>query len=152
MRDVAPSCWSSWPFANELGLPVDDLLRSQRDRFAPLIESLTVHAESGDTVARWRVENARAVRRFLDGELHASSRPGLQRPPTTLRLSARNQLSATVERITHGDVMLAVHTRLPDGQRLTSVVTNDALGDLDVTEGDAVLVVVKSTEAMLAKG
>ena len=67
-------------------------------------------------------------------------------------MSARNQLSATVERITHGDVMSAVHTKLPDGQRLTSVVTNDALGDLDVTEGDAVLVVVKSTEAMLAKG
>ena len=76
----------------------------------------------------------------------------MQRPPTTLRLSARNQLSATVERITHGDVMSAVRTRLPDGQALTSVVTNDALGDLDVAEGDAVLVVVKSTEAMLAKG
>jgi molybdopterin-binding protein len=151
LRDVRSELLLKLALRQRSGLPVDGLLRSQRDRFAPLIESLTVGAQNGDAVARWRAESARAVRRFLDGELHASSRPGVQRPPTTLRLSARNQLSATVERITHGDVMSAVRTRLPDGQGLTSVVTNDALGDLDVAEGDAVLVVVKSTEAMLAK-
>jgi molybdopterin-binding protein len=68
-----------------------------------------------------------------------------------LRLSARNQLRATVVEITHGDVISAVRTELPDGQRLTSVITNDALGDLDLAAGDPVLVVVKSTEAMLAR-
>jgi molybdopterin-binding protein len=98
------------------------------------------------------------VRRFLDGEPHATGR-GEARPAALaglggtqrVRLSARNQLHATVEEIGHGDIVSAVRTRLPDGQRITSVITNDALDDLDVAEGDDVLVVVKSTEAMLAK-
>jgi molybdopterin-binding protein len=151
LRDVRSELLLKLALRERSGLSKDELLRAQRDRFAPGIESLTAHADDGDAVARWRAESARAVRRFLDGELYASARTATQRPPTTLRLSARNQLDATVERISHGDVMSAVRTRLPDGQALTSVVTNDALGDLDVTEGDAVLVVVKSTEAMLAK-
>ena len=152
LRDVRSELLLKLALRERSGLSKDELLRAQRDRFAPGIESLTAHADdAGDAVARWRAESARAVRRFLDGELYASGRMTAQRPPTTLRLSARNQLNATVERISHGDVMSSVRTRLPDGQALTSVVTNDALGDLDVTEGDAVLVVVKSTEAMLAK-
>ncbi len=151
LRDVRSELLLKLALRERSGLSKDELLQAQRDRFAPGIESLTAHADDADAVARWRAESARAVRRFLDGELYASGRMTAQRPPTTLRLSARNQLNATVERISHGDVMSSVRTRLPDGQALTSVVTNDALGDLDVTEGDAVLVVVKSTEAMLAK-
>ena len=149
LRDVRSELLLKLALRERSGLPTEDLLRAQRDQFAPVFESLA--ADDGDPVARWRAESARAVRRFLDGELYGSRRTGVPRPPTTLRLSARNQLNATVERINRGDVMSAVHTRLPDGQALTSVVTNDALGDLDVSDGDAVLVVVKSTEAMLAK-
>jgi molybdopterin-binding protein len=40
---------------------------------------------------------------------------------------------------------------LPDGQRINAVVTSGAVDDLDVTVGDDVLVVVKSTEVMLAR-
>jgi molybdopterin-binding protein len=151
LRDVRSELLLKLALRERAGLPVDDLLRNQRDRFAPVIDALTADADEGDAVARWRAESARAVRRFLDGELYHAGRPAPRRPPTTLRLSARNQLRATVERITHGDVMSAVRTRLPDGQPITSVVTSDALGDLDVADGDAVLVVIKSTEAMLAK-
>ena len=151
LRDVRSELLLKLALRERSGLSSDELLRAQRDQFTPVIAALTASVDDGDAVARWRAESARAVRRFLDGELYASARTGTQHPPTTLRLSARNQLNAMVERINHGDVMSAVRTRLPDGQALTSVVTNDALGDLDVTEGDAVLVVVKSTEAMLAK-
>jgi PadR family transcriptional regulator AphA len=151
LRDVRSELLLKLTLRERSGLPPDELLRAQRVQFAPGIEALTVGADGGDAIDRWRAESARAVRRFLDGELYASARIGTQQPPTTLRLSARNQLNATVDRINHGDVMSAVRTRLPDGQALTSVVTNDALGDLDIAEGDAVLVVVKSTEAMLAK-
>ena len=150
LRDVRTELLVKLALRQRTGMPCAELLRRQRDQFGPVIDSLTVLGDDGDAVARWRAESARAVRRFLDAELYGSSRRGSQQPPTTLRLSARNQISATVERITHGDVMSVVHTRLPDGQALTSVVTNDALGDLDVTEGDTVLVVIKSTEAMLA--
>jgi molybdopterin-binding protein len=151
LRDVRSELLLKLALRERSGLTSDELLRAQRDQFTPVIAALTASVDDGDAVARWRAESARAVRRFLDGELYASARTATQRPPTTLRLSARNQLNVTVERIDHGDVMSAVRTRLPDGQALTSVVTNDALGDLDVTEGDAVLVVIKSTEAMLAK-
>jgi molybdopterin-binding protein len=151
LRDVRSELLLKLALRERAGLPVDDLLRNQRDRFAPVIDALTADADEEDAVARWRAESARAVRRFLDGELYHAGRSAPRRPPTTLRLSARNQLRATVERITHGDVMSAVRTRLPDGQPITSVVTSDALGDLDVADGDAVLVVIKSTEAMLAK-
>lgn len=151
LRDVRSELLLKLALRQRCGLPASDLLGVQRDHFAPAIESLVAQGDGGDAVARWRAENARAVRRFLDGELYTSAVRSNQRAPTTLRLSARNQLHAVVARITHGDVMSSVRTILPDGQMLTSVVTNDALADLDVTPGDAVLVVVKSTEAMLAR-
>lgn len=151
VRDVRSELLLKLALRERAGLSSGELVSKQREHLSPVIESLNALAESGDAVARWRAESARAVRRFLDGELHGPGRRGGQRAPTTLRLSARNQLNATVERITHGDVMSAVRTTLPDGQTLTAVVTNDALADLDVAEGDPVLVVVKSTEAMLAK-
>ena len=151
VRDVRSELLLKLALRDRAAMPADGLLRAQGELLAPVIESLNGQASAGDAVDRWRAENARAVRRFLDGELHVASRHRVQVPPTTLRLSARNQLIARVERITHGDVLSAVRTTLPDGQSLNSVVTNDALGDLDLAEGDEVLVVVKSTEAMLAK-
>jgi molybdopterin-binding protein len=157
LRDVRTELLVKLALRRRAGLGSEALLAAQRDHFTAAIESLI--ATDGDIVDRWRRESARAVRRFLDGELHATGRDEA-RPARALaglggaqrvRLSARNQLHATVEEIGHGDIVSAVRSRLPDGQRITSVITNDALDDLDVAEGDDVLVVVKSTEAMLAK-
>jgi molybdopterin-binding protein len=152
LRDVRTELLLKLTLRARAGLPATSLVEAQRDQFADTIERLTVLGPeaAGDVVARWRREHARAVRRFLDGELRGAAEPATM-PPTRLRLSARNQLTATVDDVTHGDVMSVVRVVLPDGQRLTSVVTNDALGDLDVAVGDDVLVVVKSTEAMLAR-
>ena len=110
LRDVRTELLVKLALRQRTGMPCEDLLRRQRDQFGPVIDSLTTLGDDGDAVARWRAESARAVRRFLDAELYGSSRRRSQRPPTTLRLSARNQISATVERITHGDVMSVVHT------------------------------------------
>ncbi|MGH9136475.1 MAG: TOBE domain-containing protein [Acidimicrobiales bacterium] len=151
LRDVRTELLVKLRLRERAGLANESLLRGQLAHFATTIDSLTDPVD-GDLVARWRRESARAVRRFLDSELHPEFHRGAARPPTTLHLSARNQLGGVVEGINHGDVMSVVRVRLPDGQRITSVITNDALGDLDVAVGDAVLVVVKSTEAMLAKG
>jgi molybdate transport system regulatory protein len=68
-----------------------------------------------------------------------------------MKLSARNQLNATVDTVTHGEVMSTVKVTLPDGQSVTAAITKDAAQDLGLTKGDAVLVVIKSTEVMLAK-
>jgi molybdate transport system regulatory protein len=68
-----------------------------------------------------------------------------------MQLSARNQLNATVETVTHGEVMSIVKVALPDGQHITAAITKDATEDLAFAPGDAVVVVIKSTEVMLAK-
>jgi molybdate transport system regulatory protein len=68
-----------------------------------------------------------------------------------VRLSARNQLNATVETVTHGEVMSTVKVALPDGQNITAAITKDAATELSFAPGDQVVVVIKATEVMLAK-
>ena len=68
-----------------------------------------------------------------------------------MRLSARNQLRATVSAVTHGEVMSTVKMTLPDGQALTAAITKEAAEDLDFAPGDDVIVIIKSTEVMIAK-
>jgi len=68
-----------------------------------------------------------------------------------VKLSARNQLKAKVDKVTLGEVMSTVEVTLPDGQRLTAAITKASVQDLEVQEGDDVLVIIKSTEVMIAK-
>ena len=53
--------------------------------------------------------------------------------------------------MTHGEVMSTVKVALPDGQHITAAITKDATETLGFAPGDAVVVVIKSTEVMLAK-
>ncbi len=68
-----------------------------------------------------------------------------------MRLSTRNQLPGTVTSVTLGDAMAVVRVKL-DGieQSITSSITRDAALDLDLREGSAVTVLIKSTEVALA--
>ncbi len=68
-----------------------------------------------------------------------------------MRLSTRNQLQATVSEINVGEVMASVKVTLPDGQVVTSSITREAVEDLALAVGDAVTVLIKSTEVMLGK-
>ena len=68
-----------------------------------------------------------------------------------MQLSARNQLKAKVESVTHGEVMSTVRVTLPDGQKITAAITKDAAQEIAFAPGDDVVVVIKSTEVMLAK-
>ncbi len=68
-----------------------------------------------------------------------------------MQLSARNQLKAKVDTVTHGEVMSTVRVTLPDGQHITAAITKDAAQELAFAAGDDVTVVIKSTEVMLAK-
>lgn len=68
-----------------------------------------------------------------------------------MQLTARNQLNATVDSVTHGEVMSTVRVTLPDGQHITAVITKDAAEELAFAVGDAVVAVIKSTEVMLGK-
>ncbi len=66
-----------------------------------------------------------------------------------MRLSTRNQLRGTVTGITTGAVMATVKVDVA-GQQVTAAVTREAVEDLGLSEGSPVLVLVKSTEVMLA--
>ena len=89
------------------------------------------------------------MRRFLDQALHPADRHESAKPE--LRLSARNQLHGTVIAVHHGEVMSTVKAILGDGQLSTAAITKEAAADLDLAPGDAVIVIVKSTEVMIAK-
>ncbi|MFE3200461.1 TOBE domain-containing protein [Embleya sp. NPDC055664] len=69
-----------------------------------------------------------------------------------MSLSIRNQFPGTAVSVTTGEVMAAVKVRLGSGRELTAAVTVDAVRDLGLAEGSAVLALIKSTEVSLATG
>ena len=66
-----------------------------------------------------------------------------------MRLSTRNQLAGTVTAINPGSVMTTVKVDV-SGQEVTAAVTKEAVEDLGIAVGDPIVVLVKSTEVMLA--
>jgi molybdopterin-binding protein len=67
-----------------------------------------------------------------------------------MKLSARNQLPGTIEDIQIGDIM--AHVVVKVGNNLVeSVITRNSAQELGLKKGDAVKVVVKSTEVMIQK-
>ena len=68
-----------------------------------------------------------------------------------MRLSARNQLNATIDSVQLGEVMATIKVTLPDGQHLTAAITRDSAEDLSLAAGDQVMVIIKSTEVMIGK-
>jgi len=68
-----------------------------------------------------------------------------------MALSARNQLPGTIEDIQIGDIMAHVVVKVGDNV-IESVITRNSAEELGLKKGDAVKVVVKSTEVMIQKG
>jgi len=68
-----------------------------------------------------------------------------------MSLSARNQLLATVESVTLGDIMAHVVMRIGD-QQVESVITRASAEAMNLKQGDSVRAVIKSTEVMIQKG
>jgi molybdopterin-binding protein len=67
-----------------------------------------------------------------------------------MALSARNQLPGTIKEIQIGDIM--AHVVVKVGKHLVeSVITRTSALELGLKKGDAVKVVVKSTEVMIQK-
>jgi len=67
-----------------------------------------------------------------------------------MALSARNQLPGIVHEIQMGDVMAHVVVKV-GGNLIESVITRTSAEELRLMKGDAVRVVVKSTEVMIQK-
>lgn len=68
------------------------------------------------------------------------------------KLSARNQFRVRVTEIKRGDITSMISMASTAPVKLTSIISNEAVDDLGVAQGDEVDAVVKSTEVMIAKG
>lgn len=67
-----------------------------------------------------------------------------------MALSARNQLSGTIEDIQIGDIMAHVVVKVGDNL-IESIITRNSAEELKLKKGDGVRAVVKSTEVMIQK-
>jgi molybdopterin-binding protein len=65
-------------------------------------------------------------------------------------LSARNRLLGYIEEVRVDGLLAQVQLRVGD-QRLTAVITADAVRALKLRRGDAAIAIVKSTEVMIAR-
>jgi molybdopterin-binding protein len=67
-----------------------------------------------------------------------------------MKMSARNQLKGTVVSVESGLVVSKVVVKVGDIE-VVSVVTKDAVEDLDIKVGDDVYAMMKATEVMIMK-
>jgi molybdopterin-binding protein len=67
-----------------------------------------------------------------------------------LAISGRNQLRGFIEEVRIDGLLGQVRLRIGD-QRLTAIITSDALSVLKLRRGDSALAIVKATEVMIAR-
>lgn len=72
------------------------------------------------------------------------------RKPVLVALSGRNQLRAIVEEVRVEGLLAQVRLRIGE-QRLTAVITRDAVEELKLKRGQEALAIVKATEVMVAR-
>lgn len=89
----------------------------------------------------------RSVRKYLFNALDDREAAGNVR----YKLSARNIISAKVARVQRGDITSLIRMTSTEPIELTSIISNEAVDDLALHEGDDVVAVVKSTDVMVAK-
>lgn len=68
-----------------------------------------------------------------------------------MKLSARNQISGTIVAITPGAVNGTIKVDIGGGNIVTASITEEAIADLGLAEGDTVTVIVKASDVMIGK-
>jgi molybdopterin-binding protein len=68
-----------------------------------------------------------------------------------MKLSARNQIKATVTGITRGEATANV-SLAANGTRLVASITVEAADELGLAEGSEVIAVIKASDVILAAG
>jgi molybdopterin-binding protein len=91
----------------------------------------------------------------VDRLLIAAGAPESVSPPDVVRgvlvaLSGRNQLRGIVDEVRADGLLAQVKLRIGT-QRLTAVITRDALDELALQRGDEAIAIVKSTEVMIGR-
>ena len=90
----------------------------------------------------------RSVRKYLFNALDDRDSAG----NVGYKLSARNRVRAKITTIKKGDVIAMIKMAATDPVALTSIISNEAVEDLGLQEGDEVQAIIKATEVMVAKG
>ena len=67
-----------------------------------------------------------------------------------MKLSARNQVPATVRSVTEGTVMAEITVEIDGGHQLVSAITAQSARRLGLAPGKRVIAIIKSTEVILA--
>ncbi len=65
------------------------------------------------------------------------------------RFAARNQFAGTISKVETGAINAQVVIALDGGAHLSAVVTNDAIGDLDLKHGTAITALFKAGQVLL---
>jgi molybdate transport system regulatory protein len=68
-----------------------------------------------------------------------------------IAISARNKLEGVVTKIENGAVASTVKIEISKSVNLTSMITKEAVEELDLKEGDKVEAIIKATEIMISK-
>src|SRR5260370_15725418 len=77
--------------------------------------------------------------------------PRAKRPTGLIvALSGRNRLRGFVEEVRSDGLLGQVRLRIGD-QRLTAIITGDAIHELKLRRGDEAVAIIKSTEVMIAR-
>ena len=68
-----------------------------------------------------------------------------------MKLSARNVLKGRVVKVTRGSTTAHVKIDVGGGSVVTASITNEAVDELALKEGDAAYAVIKASDVMVAK-
>lgn len=68
-----------------------------------------------------------------------------------MKLSARNQISGTIVSITPGAVNGSIKVDIGGGNVVTANITEEAIVELGLAEGEAVMVIIKASDVMIGK-
>ena len=98
-----------------------------------------------------RVAEAEIDRLVAKGGGDAPAQPRARSPKGLIvALSGRNQLRGFIEEVRTDGLLAQVRLRIGD-QRLTAIITADAVDELKLKRGDYALAIIKSTEVMIAR-
>jgi molybdopterin-binding protein len=92
------------------------------------------------------------IERFVARQTPAGAAAPHPQPATGLivALSGRNRLRGFVEEVRTDGLLGQIRLRIGD-QRLTAVITGDAVNELKLRRGDEAVAIIKSTEVMIAR-
>ena len=66
-----------------------------------------------------------------------------------MKLSARNQLKGVILKVDEGLITAKVVLDLGNGNIISSIISRDAIADLDLKPGDTAFAIIKSTEVII---